>query len=74
MWMQLIYALESDSAGLGKAYYAIREMKELVAGALENAGLAAHADEIQVTFLHIPAKPANVVQPGLQRECRLACL
>ncbi len=49
MQVQLIYDLESDSAGLGKAYYAIRDMKELVACALDNVATADSAAEIQVS-------------------------
>ena len=45
---QLIYALESDSASLGKAYYAIKEMKELVAGAVDNVATQEYAEEIKV--------------------------
>ena len=45
---QLIYALESDSAGLGKAYFAIRDMKDLVAGALDNVATHDNAEEIKV--------------------------
>lgn len=47
--MQLIYDLESDSASLGTAYYAIREMKKLVANAVDNVAAKEHADEIKVT-------------------------
>ena len=48
--MQLIYDLESDNVSLGTAHYAIREMKELVADAVDNvAARGKHADEIKVT-------------------------
>ena len=46
--MQLIYALESDSASLGKAYSAIKDIKELMECALDNAAMDQYADEIKV--------------------------
>ena len=46
---QLIYDLESESASLGTAYYAIWEMKELVANAVDNVAAREHAGEIKVT-------------------------
>ena len=48
---QLIYALESDSASLGRAYYAIKEMAELVAGALDNVATAEYAAQFQVHYV-----------------------
>ena len=48
--MLLIYDLEPDSASLGNAYYAIREMKGLVAGALDNFATKECIDGIQVCF------------------------
>ena len=51
--VQLIYALESDSASIGKAFYAIRDMGEQVAAALDNAALRPYAAEVQVYFRSI---------------------
>ena len=48
--MQLIYALESDSASLGKAYYAIKDMRELVDGAVDNLATREDATLIKVRF------------------------
>ena len=48
---QLIYALESDNASLGRAYYAIKEMAELVAGALDNVTMQGYAAEFKVHYI-----------------------
>ena len=47
----LIYAQELDSASIGKAYYAIQEMAELVAGALDNVTMQGYAAEFKVHYI-----------------------
>ena len=48
---QLIYAMESDSASLGKAYCAIKEIAELVAGALDTLATQEYVAVFKVHYL-----------------------
>lgn len=60
--VQLIYALESDSATLGRAYTAINDMSTQVAAALDNPALSPYATEVSVNYLIHSLHLAHVLQ------------